>query len=111
VPADSVELKVRRDKRPGPDGTEKPFAATAYEGEVRVGGGRDPGLVLSRGIRCCPRLWREERWRMAEGHRVPVDRSRASCAAFERRIVAPAVRDHLALTSPSGLSDVSRGSL
>lgn len=51
TPIDSAGLKVRRDKRTGPDGAEEPLAATAYKGEREHG----PGLVLSRGIRRCPR--------------------------------------------------------
>lgn len=51
-------VKVRRDKRASPDGAEEPLAATAYEGEEKIGRERGPGLVLSRGIRCCSRQWR-----------------------------------------------------
>lgn len=36
TPIDSAGLKVRRDKRTGPDGTEEPLAATAYKGGKRT---------------------------------------------------------------------------
>lgn len=40
TPIDSAGLKVRRDKRTGPDGAEEPLAATAYKGGKRT----RPGL-------------------------------------------------------------------
>lgn len=36
TPIDSAGLKVRRDKRTGPDGAEEPLAATAYKGGKRT---------------------------------------------------------------------------
>lgn len=68
TPIDSAGLKVRRDKRTGPDGAEEPLAATAYKGGREHG----PDLVLSRGIRRCPR----QRGKDERGVRVHVRRVR-----------------------------------
>lgn len=103
---DSVRLKVRRDKRFGPDGAEEPLAATAYMGGWnRSGAG--PGLVLSRGrFSVLPETATREKER---------DRGRGrggmcSCAfCARRRMVAPAVRDCLARPLLPGPFDVSRG--
>lgn len=141
TPVDSAGLKVWRDKRTGPDGAaEEPLAAP----RPRIKEGTRPGLVLSRGIRCgSARGAKEsEKERGRERARVSGRGKRVLCDpgsysrtdAHVRRVrrsssrrVAPAVRNHLALTlvssrlvppclalprlaaSPPGPSDVSRG--
>lgn len=98
TPIDSAGLKVRRDKRTGPDGAEEPLAATAYKGGKRTTAWAwfyPVGFGIPRG---------------RGGERKRATCSRASCTAFEQRTVAPAVRDCLALTSVApGSSDASRG--
>jgi len=85
TPIDSAGLKVRRDKRTGPDGAEEPLAATAYKG----GKGTWPGLGFIPWDSALPEAEGDERGVRVHVHRVRRSSSERLHLRFETILLLP----------------------